>query len=153
MSTFQWWILLVIWDHIGRILGTWLIPLFWWGIWILIIIYHLFYHCHELVKFRVLFVKLRVIFLHFLLRNLPVVINPSLHGEELVIQIVIHLVSLTWYIEAWGMKDRVTEIRQLLWKVGSVWSRWALISEHPGEISVFATCFGLIKFGILDSRV
>ena len=50
--------------------------------------------------FRVVFVKSREIFLHFIIRILTVVINHRFHDKELIIKLVINLVSSTWNLEA-----------------------------------------------------
>ena len=61
---------------------------FCWIIQDLIMIHHIFDHFRDVVKFRVLFVKLEVIFLDFLVRSLPVVTNHNFIefciGEEFI---------------------------------------------------------------------
>ena len=81
---------------------------------ILILIHHIFDHCCDIFKFRVLFVKFGVIFLHFLIISLTVFINNILRDKGLVTELVINFVLSTWHIESWGMKGRVPKTGQYL---------------------------------------
>ena len=146
ISTFQCWILLVIWYHSVRILVFWWVHTFWWGI--LILNHSLFKNCLYISKFIVLFLQC----LFDIISLLLVIIYQRLHDEDLVIQIVVQFFSIL-NCGAWVVKYRITEIGQWLWKFGSICCRWELISEKPGETSVFSTWFGLSKFGILGTRV
>ena len=65
----------------------------------MIMIHHIFDHCCDVVKFRVLFVKFGVIFVHFIIRSLSVLINNILRDKELFILLVIDPVSSTWHLE------------------------------------------------------
>ena len=61
--------------------------------------HHVFDDCLDLGK-------LRIMFIHFLISILLDGTNQILHGELVVIQIVVHIVLTTWNCGAWLNKGR-----------------------------------------------
>ena len=94
--TFNWWSLLVMRDHSGRVLGILWIHIFWRGI--LFLTHHISEHCIYLFHIRLHLGIFRIYFLHI---RLPLVklrswfFIQTFHDKKLVSQLIIRLVSYT----------------------------------------------------------